>query len=120
MINLDHTIVPAHDKEASAKFFAHIFGCTYEGIHGPFAPVRISDATTLDFADRPEVPHHHYAFHVDDATFDDIFGRVKEEALAYGSGPRDTDNMQFNDRLGGRGFYFLDPNGHSYELMTRR
>jgi hypothetical protein len=30
-IVLDHTIVPAHDKEASAKFFARIFGLGYEG-----------------------------------------------------------------------------------------
>ena len=26
VITLNHTIVPAHDKEASAKFFAKIFG----------------------------------------------------------------------------------------------
>ena len=26
---LDHTIVPAHDKEASAKFIARIFGLEY-------------------------------------------------------------------------------------------
>ena len=25
-ITLNHTIVPAHDKEASAKFFARMFG----------------------------------------------------------------------------------------------
>ena len=28
-IILDHTIVPSHDKEASARFFADIFGLTY-------------------------------------------------------------------------------------------
>ena len=120
MINLDHTIVPAHDKEASAKFFARIFGFTYEGPQGPFAPVRVSDTLTLDFGDGRDVPHHHYAFHVDDTTFDAVLGRVKGEDIAYGSGPRETSNMELNDRLGGRGFYFLDPNGHSYELLTRR
>lgn len=30
-VTLNHTIVPARDKEASARFFAHIFGLTYEG-----------------------------------------------------------------------------------------
>jgi hypothetical protein len=39
-ITLNHTIVPAHDKEASAKFFAHIFGLKYKGAMGHFAPVR--------------------------------------------------------------------------------
>ena len=39
-ITLNHTIVPAHDKEESARFFADIFGLTYEGPMGHFAPVR--------------------------------------------------------------------------------
>ena len=28
-IRLDHTIVPAKDKVASAQFFARVFGLTY-------------------------------------------------------------------------------------------
>jgi len=48
-ITLNHTIVPAHDKEASARFFAHIFGLTYHGPMGHFAPVRVNDTLTLDF-----------------------------------------------------------------------
>ena len=32
-IHLDHTIVPAHDKVASATFFARIFGLDYNGPH---------------------------------------------------------------------------------------
>ncbi len=31
-ITLNHTIVPAHEKEASAEWFAKIFGLTYEGL----------------------------------------------------------------------------------------
>ena len=30
-IVLDHTIVPARDKDASARFFARIFGLAYDG-----------------------------------------------------------------------------------------
>jgi hypothetical protein len=30
-ISLNHTIVPAYDKEVSAHFFAHIFGLKYDG-----------------------------------------------------------------------------------------
>ena len=51
--------------------------------------------------------------------FDSIFGRIKAEGLAFGSEPFETDNMQINNRLGGHGLYFLDPNGHNLELMTR-
>jgi len=63
-ITLNHTIVPAHDKEASARFFADIFGLTYEGSMGHFAPVRVNEALTLDFDNRDRFESHHYAFHV--------------------------------------------------------
>jgi len=118
-INLDHTIVPAHDKEASAKFFARIMGLTYNGPMGHFAPVRLNDTLTLDFDDRDQFESHHYAFHVSDEDFDKIFGRIKGEGIPYGSGPRDLDDMQINTRRGGRGFYFLDLDGHILELLTR-
>jgi len=33
-ITLNHTIVPVHDKEASARFFTDICGLNYEGPAG--------------------------------------------------------------------------------------
>ena len=118
-IVLNHTIVPARDKEASARFFARIFGLSYEGPMGHFAPVRVNETFTLDFDHRDTFESHHYAFHVSDEEFDSILGRIKAEGLAFGSGPFETGDMQTNHRLGGRGLYFLDPNGHNLELMTR-
>jgi len=118
-IILNHTIVPAHDHEASAKFFARIFGLTYEGPWGHFAPVQVNDTLTLDFDNRDKFETHHYAFHVSDEDFDAIFERIKAEGITYGSEPRSLDDMQLNTRRGGRGCYFLDPNGHVLELLTR-
>ena len=118
-INLNHTIVPAHDKEASARLFARIFGLSYYGPVGHFAPVKVNETFTMDFDDGDSFDSHHYAFHVSEEEFDSIFGRIEAEGLAFGSGPFETDNMQINNRLGGRGLYFLDPNGHNLELMTR-
>ena len=118
-IILDHTIVPAHDKVASAQFFARIFGLKYEGTHGHFAPVRVNDTLTLDFDDAEGFESHHYAFLVGDEEFDAILARVRAAGLPYGSEPYAQDNGQLNTRRGGRGFYFRDPNGHSLELMTR-
>jgi catechol 2,3-dioxygenase-like lactoylglutathione lyase family enzyme len=118
-ITLNHTIVPAHDKVASARFFAHIFGLKYEGPVSHFAPVQVNDTLTLDFDNRDEFERHHYAFHVNDDEFDRIFGRIQADGLTYGSGPRSLDDMQINTRRGGRGVYFLDPNGHVLELLTR-
>ena len=44
-IRLDHTIVPAKDKEASAEFFAEIFGLKVS--HGFFARVQVNSSLTL-------------------------------------------------------------------------
>ena len=118
-ITLNHTIVPAHDKEAAARFFAHIFGLTYDGPLGHFAPVRINETLTLDFDDASSFERHHYAFHVGDEEFDAILRRVQEAGIAYGSDPWHLDNGQLNAWHGGRGVYFRDPNGHILELLTR-
>ncbi len=118
-IVLDHTIVPAHDKVASAEFFARIFGLTVGPPFGHFAPVRLNDTLTLDFDDRDVFEPHHYAFHISDEDFDAIFERVKAEGIPYGSEPYAQDNGQINTRRGGRGFYFRDPSGHSLEVLTR-
>jgi catechol 2,3-dioxygenase-like lactoylglutathione lyase family enzyme len=117
-IHLDHTIVPAHDKEASARFFARIFGLSYDGPVSHFAPVRINETLTIDFDNWDSFERHHYAFKVSEAEFDGIFDRVKADRLAYGSGPRSSEDMMINHRHGGRGFYFKDPNGHLFEVLT--
>lgn len=119
-ITLNHTIVPARDKVASAKFFARIFGLPFdEKAVGYFAPVRVNDTLTLDFdddVDRFDI--HHYAFKVSEEEFDAIFGRIQAEGIPYGSEPRALENMDINHRGGGRGVYFRDPNGHILELLT--
>ena len=118
-VRLDHTIVPAKDKLASAQFFAEIFGLTVRAGSGHFAQVQVNDSLTLDFADEPEpVQSHHYAFHVGEAKFDAIFGQLKAKGVPYGSGPFSPADGQINTRRGGRGLYFEDPNGHLLEIMT--
>lgn len=51
-IHLDHTIVPAYDKEKSARFMAYIMGLEYEGLFGHFAPVKVDEHLSLDFDNR--------------------------------------------------------------------
>ena len=117
-IVLNHTIVPAHDKDASAKFFARIFGIVYEGAWGHFAPVRVNESLTLDFDNRTEFEGHHYALLASDEEFDAILNRVREESVSYGSGPSSQDDGEINRLHQGRGFYFHDSNGHSWEIIT--
>ena len=118
-ITLNHTIVPARDKRASAEFFARIFGLKVESPVGHFAAVRVNDTLTLDFAERAKFESHHYAFHVSDSEFDAIFARVLEAGLEYSSDPMHHKKGEINHRKGGRGFYFYDRNGHNLELLTR-
>ena len=85
-IELNHSIVPTLDKEASARFFAQIFGLSYEGPTGHFAPVQVNGALTLDFANAKAFDSHHLAFKVSEEEFDAIFARVQAEGIPYGSG----------------------------------
>ena len=121
-IQLNHTIVPARDKVESAKFFARIFGLRFdEGDVGYFAPLRMNDTLTFDFDDDLDDERfdvHHYAFKVSEAEFDAIFGRIRSEAIPYGSEPHSRNDMKINHRGGGHGVYFQDPNGHILELLT--
>lgn len=109
-IRLDHTIVPAKDKVASAEFFAEIFGLTVS--RGYFARVQVNESLTLAFTDEPERwgssgydpgtgQCHHYAFHVSDAEFEGIFGRVKAKRLPYGRGPYNHTGGKIYTRRGG-------------------
>ena len=117
-IMLNHTIVPARDKAAAAKFFADIFGLK-RGRSGYFAPVRINKSLTLLFSDEdPKFESHHYAFHVTNREFEAILRRVKKANIAFGSAPWSLEDGELNDWNGGRGVYFRDPDGHVLELMT--
>ncbi|MHB1218473.1 MAG: VOC family protein [Alphaproteobacteria bacterium] len=117
-IQLDHMIVPVRDKEAAARFFARIFGLSYDGPMGPFAPVRVG-SLTLDFDSHDAPAVLHYAFKVDQTSFDAIFGRIKEEGLRYGSGPFLLGDMRMGRRGEGRALYFKDLDGHILEILTR-
>jgi catechol 2,3-dioxygenase-like lactoylglutathione lyase family enzyme len=118
-IELNHTIVPARDKIASAEFFARIFGLAFDhSAVGFFAPVRVNETLTFDFDEADDFDIHHYAFHVSDPEFDAIFGRIKAEGLPYGSEPFSREDRKINHQGGGRRVYFCDPNGHILELLT--
>ncbi|MCZ6709865.1 MAG: VOC family protein [Gammaproteobacteria bacterium] len=118
-MELNHTIVPAREKEASAKFFAQIFGLTYNGAISHFAPVKVNEHLTMDFDNADDFSSHHYAFKVSESEFDEIFGRLRASGIEFGSQPWTPKNGELNDRYGGRGVYWLDPDGHMLEILTR-
>jgi catechol 2,3-dioxygenase-like lactoylglutathione lyase family enzyme len=119
MAALNHIIIPAKDKDASAKFLAGILGTEARAQWGPFRPVQTSNGVTLDFVDSQDVRTQHYAFLVTDAEFDSAFERIKKARLAYWAGPHKEGPGEINRHWGGRGVYFEDPNGHLLELITK-
>jgi catechol 2,3-dioxygenase-like lactoylglutathione lyase family enzyme len=118
-IHLNHTIVPAHDRTRAAGFFAEMFELAVGAETGPFTPVRVDDRLTFDFAEAPTFETHHYGFLVGDDDFDRILDRLRRAGVPYGAGPGAGWNQAINHLNGGRGVYFQDPNGHSYEIFTR-
>ncbi|MER6011175.1 VOC family protein [Streptomyces bluensis] len=119
-VELNHTIVAAHDKKASAQFLADILGLEVSPEFGPFVPVEITNGVTLDYAETSEpITPQHYAFLVSEADFDEIFARIRAAGLTYWADPYHRRSMEINTRDDGRGAYFDAPNGHRLEILTR-
>ena len=119
-IKLDHTIVHARDKRASAEFMAAIIGRGKPVAFGPFLGVVTGNDVTLDFLETDEdIIVEHYAFLVSESEFDAIFGRIQSRNLPYWADPGRQQLNRINTRDGGRGVYFEDPSGHLLEILTR-
>jgi catechol 2,3-dioxygenase-like lactoylglutathione lyase family enzyme len=118
-IVLNHTIVTASDRQAAAVFLADLLGLEASAPAGPFVPVRINDELTFDFDDRHGVKPGHYAFHVDDATFDGIVRYLDQHPdIDFGSGRARGWDREVDESGEGRAVYVRDPDGHSYEFFT--
>jgi catechol 2,3-dioxygenase-like lactoylglutathione lyase family enzyme len=119
-VKLNHTIVHARDKRASAQFMADILGLSEPVPFGPFLGIVTANDVTLDFLETDEeFIGEHYAFLVSDPEFDAIFGRIQAKGLPYWADPGRQQSNRINTRDGGRGVYFEDPSGHLLEILTR-
>ena len=118
---LNHTIVHARDRNASAQFYAEILGLPQPRSFGPFMVVDTANGVSLDFisANDDEIIIEHYAFLVSEAEFDEIFTRIKARGLDYWADPAARRKGEINHHDGGRGVYWRDPNGHYLEIITR-
>ncbi|HEY6423136.1 MAG TPA: VOC family protein [Pseudonocardiaceae bacterium] len=119
-VELNHTIVAAHDKLAAATFLTDLLGLPAPTPFGPFLVVELGNGVSLDFLDTSgDIHPQHYAFLVSEADFDTIFDRIRAQNLTYWADPAQRQPGEINTRDGGRGVYFDDPNGHVLELLTR-
>ena len=119
-VKLNHTIVHARDKRASAQFLSDILGLGAPVPFGPFMGVDTGNEVTLDYLETDEeIQTQHYAFLVSEEEFDAIFARIQSRKLMYWADPHRQERNTINTRDGGRGLYFEDPAGHLLEILTR-
>jgi hypothetical protein len=119
-VTLNHTIVHATDKHASARFLVEMLGLPEPTTYGPFVVVQVGD-TSLDYAD-DHAPGGfqavHYAFLVDEHEFDAVWTRIRERGLPFWADPFHRQPGEINHDDDGRGLYWDDPDGHSLEIIT--
>lgn len=120
-IELDHLIVPSRDRVAAARTIAGLLGAPWaaQGPVGPFSPVYVNEALTLDFDQwTGPLPKLHFCFRVAPQDFDAILARVRAAGIAYRSQPHGPDDGDVNPAFGGRLFYWSEPDGHVWEVLT--
>src|SRR3546814_15361573 len=82
-VTLNHTIVHARDKKATAEFLTSIIGLPAHRELSHFTVVQVGE-TSLDLIQTDEpISSRHFAFLVSEAAFDDIFGRIKKRGLTF-------------------------------------
>jgi extradiol dioxygenase family protein len=117
-VELNHTIVSAHDKQAEARFVSEVLGLPEPGSFGPFAVVELTNGVSLDFMDVDgEIVAQHYAFLISEDEFDAVAGRLRERGVRTWADPGHR-TPGFNTNDGGRGLYFDSPEGHNLEVLT--
>ncbi len=117
---LNHTIVWSSERTQSARFLAEMLGLRPPVRFGRFDVVELDNGASLDFADiEGPIQPQHYAFLVSEADFDAVLSRIREQGLEYWADPMRRRPGEINRNDGGRGIYFLDPDGHNMEVITR-
>jgi len=119
-LELDHLIVSARDRRASAELLARILDCSWSetGV-GPFCPVYVNAGLTLDVDQAEgEISVQHFAFRVSDAEFDALLQRLSELGIEHRSTPNGPMDGKINHYGGGRLVYWSKPDGHVWEALT--
>ncbi|MGH8168544.1 MAG: VOC family protein [Woeseiaceae bacterium] len=122
VVQLNHTIVWVHDKKASAEFYTSVLGLPDAAPFFHFLVIPMDNQVSLDLYEQgpdAKISLQHYAFLVGEAEFDEIFSRIRDRELEYWADPARTQPGEINRHFGGRGVYFMDPNGHLLEIITR-
>jgi catechol 2,3-dioxygenase-like lactoylglutathione lyase family enzyme len=120
VVALNHTIIWSSDQKQAAGFVAEILGRPAPVQYARFDVVALDNGVSLDFATIDgTIQSQHYAFLITEAEFDAVFGRIREQGVAYWADPGRQHAGEINHDDGGRGVYFRGPDDHLLEVITR-
>ncbi|WP_194899070.1 VOC family protein [Catenulispora pinisilvae] len=120
-VELNHTIVPVRDPQASARFLADILGLSVDPQVAHFTPVTLANGVSLDYDRVADFEPHHYAFMVSDQEFDAALARIQDGGITHYGDPacqKIGEIYRSKPVEGRRGTYFRDPDGHLMEILT--
>jgi len=120
MIELDHVIVSARDRVASARLLASLLDVPWdETALGIFSAVYVNPGLTLDFITTDEAfPVEHFCFRVGDAEFDAILARLRLAGIGWRADVRGQNDNGIGTAHGGRNVYWDEPDNHRWEILT--
>jgi len=121
MIELDHVIVSARDRVASARLLAGLLDVPWdETALGIFSAVYVNPGLTLDFISTDEqFPVEHFCFRVSDAEFDAILARLAQAGIGFRADVRGSNDNSIGTAYGGRNVYWDAPDNHRWEILTK-
>ncbi len=119
-VELNHTIAWCSDQKKSAEFLTEMLGLAKPRRFMHFLVVDLSNGVSIDYFETAEhIAIQHFAFLVSEAEFDEIFERLFKAGIEIWADPARKKPGEINMHDGGRGLYFLNPDGHMMEIITR-
>ncbi len=98
-IRLDHTIVPAKDKVASARFFAEVFGLTVKPGPSYFAQVQVNETLTFDFSDSRRIGVDRVSIRTPAGVFTTPSTSMMRSSKRYSNGSRPRQSRMAASRM---------------------
>jgi catechol 2,3-dioxygenase-like lactoylglutathione lyase family enzyme len=118
-VEVNHIVIPARNKRATAELLAGILGVDVEGDSDRFVRIRATNGLTVDFSEARASEAFQCAFLLSREKFDAALSRIHRAAINFYAAFDRKGPGGINRIHGGRGIYFDDPDGNLFELIEQ-
>jgi catechol 2,3-dioxygenase-like lactoylglutathione lyase family enzyme len=118
-VEVNHIVIPARDKRASARLLAYILGLEVDADPDHFVRIHGNDGLTIEFSEPQGWWALQCAFLVGVAEFEAALSRIKRGTIDFYATFDGTGRGEINRLHGARSIYFDDPDGHLFELIEQ-